>query len=78
MLSTLIRFLCFDYNFHLLQRPGTNVDKVNMASSSFALSSVPTKNIVGSNPPGSTDTSHLGQGLGSNWISPLQRNTSAK
>ncbi|KAJ6800013.1 casein kinase 1-like protein 3 [Iris pallida] len=61
-----------------------NVDKVNMPSTSFGLPNVPKKNVVSSKPSGHIDTSHLGQGLGSNvgsssgWNPTLQRNASAK
>ncbi|XP_020268855.1 casein kinase 1-like protein 4 isoform X2 [Asparagus officinalis] len=80
------RHLNFDNQYLEEKRVGINVDKVNKvsASSSFALSNAPTKNIIGSKPSGSTDPSHLGQALQSNfgssstWIPILRRNASAK
>ncbi|KAJ6799300.1 casein kinase 1-like protein 3 [Iris pallida] len=65
-------------------RVGTIVDKVNMPSTSFGLSNAPKRNVVISKPSGHTDASHIGQGLGSNfvssssWTPTLQRNASAK
>ncbi|ONK80145.1 uncharacterized protein A4U43_C01F14380 [Asparagus officinalis] len=71
-----------NFDNHGLEKKGG--DKLNVASSSFAFSSAPTKNIVGSRPSGSTDPSHLGQdvrnnfGSSSSWIPTFQRNASAK
>ncbi|KAL0904075.1 hypothetical protein M5K25_026146 [Dendrobium thyrsiflorum] len=65
-------------------RVGTGTDKVHMSSTSFVLPSISKKNVVGSNPSGTTDASHVARGSGGNsgssssWLPPLQRNASAK